>query len=52
MIDQGEFEIIQDGKLVNILGSGRSFGELALMYNVPRNATVKVTFSFNELYNI
>ncbi len=42
VIDKGEQEIIKDGKLVATIGPGRFFGELALMYNVPRMATVRV----------
>lgn len=37
----GELDIIVDGELVNTIGSGRSFGSLALLYNCPRNATVR-----------
>jgi hypothetical protein len=55
VVDQGNFDVIKDGVKVNSLGpgsskcyiftrfSGRSFGELALMYNAPRNATVQVS---------
>jgi cAMP-dependent protein kinase regulator len=42
VIDSGGFDVIRDGKLVTTLLPGRSFGELALMYNAPRNATVRV----------
>ena len=33
-----------DGKLVNTIGEGGSFGELALIYGTPRAATVKVVY--------
>lgn len=41
VIDHGEVEVIVDGKLVNTIGEGGSFGELALIYGTPRAATVK-----------
>ena len=39
---QGEFEIYVDGVSVATVGAGGSFGELALLYNCPRAATVRV----------
>ncbi|ESO00933.1 hypothetical protein HELRODRAFT_185745 [Helobdella robusta] len=41
VIDHGEVEVYVDGKLVNTIGDGGSFGELALIYGTPRAATVK-----------
>jgi len=41
VIDNGNLQVIKDNVVVNTLGPGRSFGEIALMYNVPRIATVK-----------
>eukprot|EP01118_Nematostelium_gracile_P008769 TRINITY_DN2912_c0_g1_i1.p1 TRINITY_DN2912_c0_g1~~TRINITY_DN2912_c0_g1_i1.p1 ORF type:complete len:536 (-),score=144.87 TRINITY_DN2912_c0_g1_i1:87-1694(-) len=43
IVDQGNFDVIKDGLKVNSLGPGRSFGELALMYGAPRNATITAT---------
>eukprot|EP01137_Pigoraptor_chileana_P003711 Opistho-2@44310 len=46
VISGGDFEVListDDGVQQSVLtiGRGKSFGELALMYNCPRNATVK-----------
>lgn len=42
VIEEGACELIKDGKVVgNQLGSSTSFGELALLYNCPRTATVR-----------
>ncbi|CAG8436381.1 5954_t:CDS:2, partial [Scutellospora calospora] len=41
VIEHGMFEIFVDDKSVLIVADGGSFGELALMYNNPRAATVK-----------
>ncbi|KAB7507865.1 cAMP-dependent protein kinase type I regulatory subunit [Armadillidium nasatum] len=40
IIDQGEVEIFVNGEHVNSISDG-SFGELALIYGTPRQATVK-----------
>jgi len=41
VVDDGVFEVIVNGNKVVEIGPGGSFGELALMYNTPRAATVK-----------
>lgn len=40
-IAKGRVEVIVDGKRVNILSTGESFGELALLHDYPRTATIK-----------
>jgi cAMP-dependent protein kinase regulator len=40
IIEKGAFTVLVDGKPVSKLGDGKSFGELALVYNTPRQATV------------
>nr|ADZ48382.1 cAMP-dependent protein kinase regulatory subunit [Yarrowia lipolytica] len=43
IMESGAVEFIKDGVKVNSSGPGSSFGELALMYNAPRVATVVAT---------
>jgi cAMP-dependent protein kinase regulator len=43
VLESGEVEIIKDGQSLGKSGAGVSFGELALMYNAPRAATVRAT---------
>jgi len=38
---EGEFEVYVDNKKVNSFGPGRAFGELAILYNTKRNATIR-----------
>ncbi|GBG27504.1 cAMP-dependent protein kinase regulatory subunit [Hondaea fermentalgiana] len=43
VLDQGSADVFVDGTKVLTYNDGSSFGELALMYNCPRAATVKAT---------
>lgn len=38
---EGEFEVIKDGKILGRMGPGKAFGELAILYNCTRTASVK-----------
>lgn len=41
VIQDGEFDVLVDGKLTNKLLKGSKFGELALLHEIPRTATVR-----------
>ncbi len=40
LIDEGKVEVEQNGRALRTMGSGNFFGELALMEDVPRTASV------------
>jgi hypothetical protein len=43
---EGEYEVIKDGKVLGQLGIGKAFGELAILYNCKRTASIRGLFIF------
>ena len=41
MSAEGEYEVIKEGKVLGRMGSGKAFGELAILYNCQRTASIK-----------
>lgn len=39
--DEGEFEVVKDGKILGKMGPGKVFGELAILYNCTRTASIR-----------
>lgn len=38
---EGDYEVIKDGKVLGQLGIGKAFGELAILYNCRRTASIR-----------
>jgi hypothetical protein len=51
VIRDGEAQVIGDGRLVRTMGRGDGFGEIALIHDVPRTATVRARTPL-ELYTL
>lgn len=39
---EGEFEVIKGDKVLGVMGPGKAFGELAILYNCTRTASIRV----------
>ena len=53
-IPEGQLEVIKNGKVLTVMGPGRVFGELAILYNCTRTASIKgkniqIIFVFRNL---
>jgi MFS family permease len=51
VIQDGEAEVIGDGRLIRTLGAGDGFGEIALLHDIPRTTTVRARTRL-ELYTL
>jgi cGMP-dependent protein kinase len=51
VVGSGALEVLVNGEKVNVLKSGDSFGELALLHNIPRSATVR-TLEPSDLWGL
>ncbi len=50
-LEKGELDVVIDGNIRRRLKQGDQFGELALLYNAPRSATIKAVTDC-ELFGI
>ena len=41
MSAEGDYEVIKEGKVLGQLGIGKAFGELAILYNCRRTASIR-----------
>ncbi len=49
MVSAGELEVSREGTVLGKMGAGRIFGELAILYNCTRTATVRGLSAFSGL---
>ena len=42
LFSEGKVEVSREGKFLSIMPPGKVFGELAILYNCKRTATIKV----------
>jgi CRP-like cAMP-binding protein len=49
VLASGTVEVTKEGKVVATLGPGDWFGEISLLHNAPRNATVTATTAIEAL---
>jgi CRP-like cAMP-binding protein len=47
VVESGEAEVVRDGRVVRTLARGDCFGEIALLRNQPRTATIRVASDEN-----
>lgn len=48
----GELEVVKDGDILGRMSSGKAFGELAILYNCTRTASIKGKAAGDELNEV
>lgn len=46
----GELEVIKEDKVLGVMGPGKAFGELAILYNCRRTASIRGSVIFSLLF--
>ena len=41
VMEEGKVEVSREGKFLSVMSAGKLFGELAILYNCQRTATIK-----------
>lgn len=41
MSAEGEFQVVKDQQILGTMGPGKAFGELAILYNCTRTASIR-----------
>ena len=52
MSAMGELEVVKDGDILGRMSSGKAFGELAILYNCTRTASIKGKTDGDELKDV
>ena len=52
LFSEGKVEVSREGKFLSIMPPGKVFGELAILYNCKRTATIKVYVIFVYIFNL
>jgi cGMP-dependent protein kinase len=50
-VAEGRVEVSRENKYLSTLAPGKVFGELAILYNCKRTATIKGEFCFGYCHN-
>ena len=45
VMEEGKVEVSREGKFLSVMSAGKLFGELAILYNCQRTATIKGNIS-------
>ena len=52
LFSEGKVEVSREGKFLSIMPPGKVFGELAILYNCKRTATIKVYVIFVYIFDL
>jgi cGMP-dependent protein kinase len=52
VMEEGKVEVSREGKFLSVMSAGKLFGELAILYNCQRTATIKGFLSQQFVYSL